>query len=45
MTVNRRASGNMSLIKKMVLILYKMMKPMEQAKTISEIRHLSHDIT
>jgi predicted transposase YbfD/YdcC len=42
MTVNRRASGNMSLMKKMVLSLYRMMKPMEHAKTISEIRHLFH---
>jgi hypothetical protein len=40
MTVNRRASGNMSLMKKMVLSLYRMMKPMEQAKSISEIRRL-----
>lgn len=42
MTVNRRASGNMSLMKKMILSLYRMMKPMEQAKTISEIRQLFH---
>jgi predicted transposase YbfD/YdcC len=40
MTVNRRASGNMSLMKKMVLSLYKMMKPMEHAKSISEIRRM-----
>lgn len=40
MTVNRRASGNMSLMKKMVLSLYKMMKPMEKAKSISDIRGL-----
>ena len=40
MTVNRRASGNMSLIKKMVLSLYRMMKPLEQANTISAIRQM-----
>lgn len=40
MTVNRRASGNMSLLKKMVLSLYKMMKPMEKVKSVSEIRRM-----
>jgi predicted transposase YbfD/YdcC len=40
LTVNRRASGNMSLMKKMVLSLYKMMKPMERVKSVSEIRRL-----
>ena len=37
-TVNRRASGNLSLVKKMTLSLYKMMKPLEKAKTLSSIR-------
>lgn len=40
LTVNRRASGNMSVMKKMALSLYKMMKPMEQVKSISEIRRM-----
>lgn len=37
-TVNRRASGNFSILKKMALSLYKTLKPLEQAKTLSEIR-------
>lgn len=40
MTVNRRASGNMSILKKMVLSLYKMMKPLEKVKSVSEIRRM-----
>jgi predicted transposase YbfD/YdcC len=40
LTVNRRASGNMSLMKKMVLSLYRMMKPMERAQSISDVRRL-----
>jgi len=39
-TVDRRANGNITLIKKMVLSLYRMMKPLENAKTISSIRRL-----
>jgi len=39
-TVNKRASGNMTLLKKMALSLYRMMKPLEQAPTISEIKRL-----
>lgn len=37
-TVNRRASGNLSLVKKMALSLYKLMKPMENAKTLSRVK-------
>lgn len=37
-TVNRRASGNLSLVKKMTLSLYKLMKPMENAKTLSRVK-------
>lgn len=37
-TVNRRASGNLSLVKKMTLSLYKMMKPLEKSKTLSNIK-------
>ncbi len=37
-TVSRRASGNLSLVKKMTLSLYKMMKPLENAKTLSHIK-------
>lgn len=37
-TVNRRASGNLALVKKMVLSLYKMMKPLENSKTLSDIK-------
>lgn len=37
-TVNRRASGNLSIMKKMSLSLYKMMKPIEKSKTLSNIR-------
>jgi predicted transposase YbfD/YdcC len=40
MTVNKRASGNMTLMKKMVLSLYRMMRPMEQVKYISDIKRL-----
>lgn len=39
-TVNRRASGNMTMLKKMALSLYRMMKPLEQAKSISEVKRL-----
>ncbi len=39
-TVDRRASGNMTLLKKMAVSLYRMMKPLEQVKTISEIKRL-----
>ena len=37
-TVNRRASGNLSIMKKMSLSLYKMMKPIEKSKTLSNIK-------
>jgi len=37
-TVSRRASGNLSLVKKMTLSLYKMMKPVENSKTLSHIK-------
>jgi hypothetical protein len=37
-TVNRRASGNLSIMKKMALSLYKMMKPLENSKTLSNIK-------
>ncbi len=37
-TVNRRASGNLSIMKKMSLSLYKMMKPIENSKTLSNIK-------
>lgn len=37
-TVNRRASGNLSIMKKMSLSLYKMMKPIERSKTLSNIK-------
>jgi len=37
-TVSRRASGNLSLVKKMTLSLYKMMKPLENSKTLSHIK-------
>jgi predicted transposase YbfD/YdcC len=39
-TVNRRASGNMSMLTKMALSLYRMMKPLEQVQSISEIKRL-----
>lgn len=37
-TANRRASGNLSIMKKMSLSLYKMMKPIEKSKTLSNIK-------
>ena len=37
-TVNRRASGNLSIMKKMALSLYKMMQPLENSKTLSNIK-------
>ena len=37
-TVNRRASGNLSLVKKMTLSMYKMVKPLEKAKTLSSVK-------
>jgi len=39
-TVNRRASGNMLLLKKMALSLYRLMKPMEKAKHLSDVKRL-----
>ena len=36
-TVNRRASGNLSIMKEISLSLYKMMKPIEKSKTLSNI--------
>ncbi len=41
-TVNRTASGNLSLVKKMTLSLYKMMKPLENSKTLSQIKRGFH---
>ena len=38
--VNKRASGNMTLLKKMALSLYRMMKPLEQVNSVSEIKRL-----
>ncbi len=37
-TVNRRASGNLSLMKKMALSMYKMVKPLEKSKTLSDVK-------
>ncbi|MGB4408156.1 MAG: hypothetical protein WBI82_14945 [Sphaerochaeta sp.] len=36
-TVNRRASGNLSIMKEISLSLYKMMKPIENSKTLGNI--------
>jgi len=41
-TVNRRASGNLSLVKKMALSMYKMLKPLEKANTLSSIKRGFH---
>lgn len=37
-TISRRASGNLSLVNKMTLSLYKMMKHVENSKTLSHIK-------
>jgi len=39
-TVDRRASGNMSMLKKMALSLYRMMKPLEQVRNLSDIKRM-----
>ena len=37
-TVNRRASGNLSLLKKMSVSLYRLMKPIDNVKTLSRVK-------
>lgn len=36
--VNRRANDNLSILKKMALALYKILKPLEKGQTLSQIR-------